>query len=417
MKDKTKKYKKRLNKSLKGGSAPSGYTKNGLFVAYTPEQRYMIHLEMQAQAQAEAQAHAQAQMQAHMYAQMQAQIQAQMQAQMMQAQMYPYASPMGQMMPQMMPYPMGYPYQMMTQPQYNPYQMMPQPQYNPYQMPQPMSQVVPQAMSQPMPQSVPQSLSVSAVDFVPKKSSKSPKSSTPKRSKSPKDSKSPKRSNSLPTSVPNSLPISVPNSLPISVPNSLPISVPNAVPLVLSSPGVSGVADNSPPIPSALTRQITVSRLLNRELRENPGYKAIMNTAMGDLRDYQLGKKDVYLRRTHPNGFLRIVGEEIFFNWDDDRGIQKCHISLHSKPEDTSTGLNEIVGSLHVRLDDKHKTAKRICVFYDDVYEIAIYEEEMDPMKYKIIDRFAADVVEVLLNYYASTGRPAQKVDTSRCKK
>jgi hypothetical protein len=156
---------------------------------------------------------------------------------------------------------------------------------------------------------------------------------------------------------------------------------------------------------------------LNRELRENPGYIAIMNTAMGELRDYQLGKKDVYLRRTPPNGFLRIVGEEIFFNWDDDRGNQKCHISLHSKPEDEASGLNEIVGSLHVRLDDKYKTVKRICVFHSDIYEIAIYEEQMDPMKYRIIDRFAADVVEVLLNYYAITGRPAQKVDTSRCKK
>lgn len=361
MKDKTKKYKKRLNKSSKGGSAPSGYTKNGLFVAYTPEQRYMIHLEMQAQAHA--------QMQAQMYAQMQAQIQAQMQAQMMQAQMYPYASPMPQMMPQI-PYPMGYPYQMMPQPQYNPYQMS-------------------QSMPQSVPQTIPQlpTLSVSAADFVPKKSSKSPKS--------PKS------------------------------PNSLPTSVPHTVPLVLPAPGVSGVAENSPPVPSTLTRQLTVSRLLNRELRENPGYIAIMNTVMGDLRDYQLGKKDVYLRRTPPNGFLRIVGEEIFFNWDDARGNQKCHISLHSKPEDltsqsASAGasvLNEIVGSLHVRLDDKYKTAKRICVFHGDVYEIAIYEEEMNPMKYKIIDRFAADVVEVLLNYYASTGRPAQKVDTSRCKK
>ena len=73
----------------------------------------------------------------------------------------------------------------------------------------------------------------------------------------------------------------------------------------------------------------------------------------------------------------------------------------------SARGLNEIIGSLHIHLDDKYKTAKRIYVFHGNVYEIAIYEEEIDPMKYRIIDRFAAYVIEVVLIYYASTGHPA----------
>ena len=392
MKDKTKKYKKRLNKrlnkTLKGGSAPSGYIKNGLFVAYTPQERYMMQ---------------QAQAQAQMYS------------------MYGPYVPYGPMGYPQMPYQMAQPYQM------------------PYQIPQQMPPI-PQQMA-PIPRPIPQ-LSVSAAAFVPKspKSSRSPKGSkSPKSSRSPKSPKNPKGStilessglNSLPNSVRNffssvpNAPVSVPVSVPVPASMSVPVPAPMSVPLISSH--VSG-ANDSPPKPTVLTRQLTDSHILYDELLTNSIYRRHMTSAMRQLSDYELGTKSVFLREGQEYGVFRVdkkKDNDIYFNWDeivkskkdkkdkkDIESVQRCHVSLHNSTTDKT--VNKSAGSLHVKLDEDG-SSKRICIFHvNREFHIAI-KDEINPMLYTPLDVFAEDVVQVLLKYYENTGRTAMKIDSSFC--
>jgi len=352
-------------------SQPQGYHKNGLFIAYTPAERQQMYLQQMRAEQMRAEQMRAEQMRAEHIHQMQ--------------------------MRQMQMYHMGY-----AMPGYG----MPMPEYGQAQA---QTSASPSLSRSPSPVASPSfQFSPSAGVFSPlaklnknnhtrnsaNHSSKSKTSMSPKipRSKSPK-SKSPKSPKPEP-----------------------------AAELVESAEVEPNLHD--PPAPLKLTRQPTNSYVLYDELLNNSNYRSHMNSAMRELSDYELGPTTVFLRQGREYGVFRVdkkKDNDIYFNWDEivtkkgkDELVQRCHISLHNSSTDKD--VNKSVGSLHVKLD-QDGSSKRICVFLvGREFHIAIKDEQMDPMIYTPVDRFAADVVSVLLNYYDNTGRTAMKIDTSFCK-